>query len=315
MKIKIFLFFFLVFSIYFSFKNAVGQKGAGSISNQVIQKNGIGIPRLKPNDEVIRHSGYTLSFNCKFKLAYWVAYELTREKTFGNNERTNKFIPDPDSKCTTATNQDYQNSGYDRGHLAPAGDMKWSSTAMAESFYYSNISPQNRSFNRGIWKKLESLVRTWAEEYGDVYIVTGPILMANLPTIGIHHVAVPEYFYKVILDYTKPDIKGIGFIIPNEKAFEPLQYYAVTIDSVEKVTGIDFFPLLPDDQERIIESSINLKNWSWQSSSSSNTKTNSPSRKDDRSVSVQCSGITKSGTRCKRMTKSPNGKCWQHGGD
>jgi len=313
-KIKIFLFLFLICPIFFPFNNAVGQKIAGSKSTQIIQNNGIEIPRLKSNDELIRHSGYTLSFNCKFKLAYWVAYELTREKTFGNNERTNNFVPDPDSKCSTATNQDYQYSGYDRGHLAPAGDMKWSPTAMAESFYYSNICPQNRSFNRGIWKKLESLVRTWAEEYDDVYIVTGPILIANLPTIGFH-VVVPKYFYKVILDYTKPDLKGIGFIIPNEKVFEPLQYYAVTIDSVEKVTGIDFFPLLPDDQEKIIEGSINLNNWSWQSSSSSKTSINSPSSKDNRSVSVQCSGITKSGARCKRMTKSPNGKCWQHGGD
>jgi len=314
-KIKIFLFFILIYSIFFPFNYAIGQKVAISKSNQIIQNHGIEIPKLKPNDELIRHSGYTLSFNCKSKLAYWVAYELTREKTFGNNERTNKFIPDPDSKCSTATNEDYQYSGFDRGHLAPAGDMKWSSSAMAESFYYSNIIPQNRSFNRGIWKKLESLVRTWAEEYDDVYIVTGPILMASHPTIGIHHVAVPKYLYKVILDYTKPDIKGIGFIIPNEKTFESLQYYAVTIDSVEKVTGIDFFPLLPDDQEKVIESSINLNNWSWQSSSSSKTSINSPSSKGDHLVSVQCSGITKSGTRCKRMTKSPNGKCWQHGGD
>lgn len=309
------LFFFLLLTI-FEGSCTYGQIEAGSISTKKREKiHDLEIPKLKAHEVVIKHTGYSLSFNDRYKLANWVAYDLTKEETLGSSERTNKFIPDPLVSTGTATDEDYLNSGYDRGHLAPAGDMTWSSTAMAESFYYSNMSPQNKSFNRGIWKKLESLVRKWAEEYDEVYIVTGPILTSNLPTIGIHKVAVPKYFYKVILDYTEPEIKGIGFIIPNEKSLEPLQNFAITIDSVEKVTGIDFFPQLPDEQEKVIESTIHINEWSWQSSNPTGTNSSNSSVKGDVSVSVQCSGTTKSGSRCKRMTKSPNGKCWQHGGD
>lgn len=308
-------FFFLLQAIFVGFYT-YSQNEAGSLSNKKRgQIHDLEIPKIKAHEVVIKHTGYSLSFNDRYKLADWVAYDLTKEKTCGTIERTNKFVPDPLVSSGTATDEDYYNSGYDRGHLAPAGDMKWSSTTMAESFYYSNMSPQNISFNRGIWKKLESLVRKWAEEYDEVYIVTGPILTTNLPTIGIHKVAVPNYFYKVILDYTEPELKGIGFIIPNEKSLEHLRHFAVTIDSVENVTGIDFFPQLPDEQEKVIESTIHINEWSWQSSNPTDINNSNSSVNGDVSVSVQCSGTTKSGTRCKRMTKSPDGKCWQHGGD
>jgi endonuclease G len=221
------------------------------------------IPSLLSNDTVIIHTGYSLVYNEVYEQAKWVAYELTKEETFKAAERTNKFIVDPKISTHTADNKDYKGSGYDKGHLAPAGDMSWSPTTMYESFYFSNMSPQVPAFNRGIWKQLEELVRTWAVEDQNLYIVTGPIIGKCPKTIGTNEVAVPDYYFKVILDYTNPDIKGIGFILPNEGSKEPLQHFALSIDAVEKITGIDFFPSLPDEQENSIEKTLCITCWHW----------------------------------------------------
>jgi endonuclease G, mitochondrial len=221
------------------------------------------LPATRSGDAIISHSGYSLSYNETHEQANWVAYELTAEETKKVIDRTDKFLPDPSVATGSANDKDYSGSGYDRGHLAPAADMGWSSTAMAESFYYSNMSPQLPAFNRGIWKKLEELVRTWAVEYNMISIVTGPVLKPGLPSIGPDKVSVPKYYYKVILDYEEPDIKGIGFILPNAGSVDPLQNFAVTIDSVEKVTGLDFYPALPDSQEKLIEKTLCIKCWSW----------------------------------------------------
>jgi len=223
----------------------------------------IELPRPKPEDVIIRHVGYTLSYNETHEQANWVAYELTLEEVNGIFERTNDFRPDPMVKTGSATLADYRGSGYDRGHLAPAGDMKWSAIAMSESFYMSNMSPQRPSFNRGIWKRLEEQVRKLAVDNKSVYIATGGVLIPGLIRIGPNQVSVPEKFYKVILDYQEPELKGIGFILPNKGSKEPLQNYAVTIDKVESVTGIDFFYALPDEIEEEIESKINLSKWSF----------------------------------------------------
>lgn len=265
------------------------------------------IPKLQPKETVVSHVGYSLSYNETHEQANWVAYELTKEETNQIWERTDKFLTDPKVKSGTANDKDYSGSGYDRGHLAPAGDMGWSTTAMAESFYYSNMSPQMPGFNRGIWKRLEELVRTWAVDNESVYVVTAPVLIAGLPTIGKNKVSVPNFFYKVILDYREPSIKGIGFIIPNTSSSEPLQMYAVSIDSVEALTGIDFFPSLPDDQENAIESNLNLKSWTWKNSKSTTGK-------EKGTTSVQCNGITKAGERCKNKTLSTSGFCYLHEG-
>lgn len=266
------------------------------------------IPKTDTQEEIIFHMGYAFLYSEEHEQAFWVAYQLTKEETNKIYDRTNNFKPDPKVRTGTATDDDYKGTGYDRGHLAPAAHMGWSQTAMAESFYYSNMSPQSPSFNRGIWKKLEELVRNWAIENNNVYIVTGPVLSPGLKTIGPNKVSVPHYYYKVILDYTNPEVKGIGFILPNEASSKPLQTYAVTIDSVEKVTGLDFFPKLPNTQEQFIESSICISCWTW----SSNT---SKSENIETTTTVQCKGVTKSGTRCKRKTNSSNGRCFQHGGN
>ncbi len=265
------------------------------------------IPKTNSKDKIIEHTGYSLLYNEIHEQADWVAYQLTKEETTKLYERTNKFNIDPKVNTITASDIDYKGSGYDRGHLAPASDMGWSSITMKESFYYSNMSPQNPSFNRGIWKKLEELVRTWAIENNNLYIVTGPVLKGEVTSIGINKVSVPKYYYKVILDFSQPSIKGIGFILPNLGSKESLKNYVVTIDSVEKFTGIDFFPLLQDEQENLIESTLCIECWSWKS----NTSTNKIS--DNKEVlSKQCTGTTKKGKRCKRTTKNDNGRCFQH---
>ena len=267
------------------------------------------IPRTLPKDFIVVHAGYALLYNELHEQATWVAYNLTRAETKKVASRTNKFIPDPLVKTYSANNRDYAGSGYDRGHLAPAGDMGWSAITMAESFYYSNMSPQVPAFNRGIWKRLEELVRTWALENDAVYVVTGPVLTDGLSAIGPNDVSVPLYFYKVILDYTAPDIKGIGFILPNAGSGESLQNYAVTIDSVEKLTGIDFYPALPDRQEKQMESYLCIPCWSWRNGTSPRAKVVAHQKS---SASVQCKGTTKAGNRCKNRTLNLTGYCYQH---
>ncbi len=266
------------------------------------------IPKTERKEVVIYHTGYSISYNETHEQANWVAYELTNEQTNKIWARTDKFLTDPNVKTGTANDKDYSRSGYDRGHLAPASDMGWSATAMAESFYYSNMSPQEPGFNRGIWKRLEGLVRTWAVDNKSVFIVTGPVLTNGLTTIGENKVSVPKYYYKVILDYKEPS-KGIGFIIANTSSSEQLQLYAVSIDSIEKFTGIDFFPLLTDEQENIIESTLNIKSWTWKSSKSTEGK-----EKEKATVSVQCNGVTKAEARCKNKTLNESGYCYQHEG-
>ncbi|MDF3027095.1 MAG: non-specific endonuclease [Fluviicola sp.] len=274
------------------------------------------IPKTGSNELVITHAAYSFVYNETHEQAQWVAYELTKKETNNLFERTDKFLLDPEVKTGTACDKDYLGSGYDRGHLAPAADMGWSEITVAESFYYSNMSPQEPSFNRGIWKKTEELVREWAIENNSIYIVTGPLLSKGLKTIGKNKVSVPKYYYKVVLDYSDPGVKGIGFIMPNTASKNDPRTFAVSIDSIEKLSGIDFYPGLPDDQETVIEKTLCIDCWTWNSSKSSvETEKHEPAVKEERSTAVQCSGKTQAKKRCKHKTKSPNGLCSQHGGD
>lgn len=155
----------------------------------------------------------------------------------------------------------YKGSGWDRGHLCPAGDNKWDREAMIESFYMTNICPQHHNLNRGDWNELEQKCRKWVKKDSCLYIVAGPIFYDRKPqTIGEHKVAVPDAFFKVILALHKKP-KAIGFIYKNNEGNNPLDSYVNTVDEVERITGIDFFPALPDDIERTVEASYNLKDW------------------------------------------------------
>lgn len=225
------------------------------------------IPNLqvKRTEQIIRHEGYTVSYNSDYRIANWVAYELTaKEAKSKKNERSNKFVPDPMVKGASATNEDYTRTGYDRGHLAPAGDMKWSAKAMRESFYLSNICPQKPGLNRGIWKELEEQSRLWAMDAGALLIVTGPVMTPDMKRLGKNRVGVPNTFYKVICLFTGNEYKGIGFLFENKDYGKtPLESMAVSIDSVEKATGIDFFPFLPDAIEKKMEATVDRSAWSF----------------------------------------------------
>ena len=214
------------------------------------------LPTFQPTDAIIRHNGYTLRYREEYEQADWVSYPLLEDEILGDADRKNEqFQPDPLVETGSALSSDYTRSGYDRGHLAPAGDFKFSKEMMKQTFYMSNISPQVPDFNRGIWKKLEEQVRVWALRDKGLYVVTGPVLRPGLPTIGKkNQVAVPEYYYKVILYCNNPDIRMIAFLMKNEESDGSLKQFVVTVDEVEKRTGIDFFPTIPDKMEQQLES-------------------------------------------------------------
>lgn len=218
---------------------------------------GVEIPRYESSrgGQIIKHTGFTLSYDADYKTPQWVAWELTADEVDGTYSRKNSFSPDPDVRGQKSYHKDYSNSGYDRGHMAPAADMKWSEAAMEESFYTSNICPQNQNLNRGDWKDLEELEREWAKRYGAVAIAAGPIYKSKRPErIGAHHVAVPDAFFKVLLVGYPDNPKAYGFVFKNEAGSRKLSYYQKTVDEVETITGMDFFHELPDDVENKIES-------------------------------------------------------------
>lgn len=208
------------------------------------------------------YTGMDLSFNSRCHIPNWVSWELTADETTGDVDRTNKFYNDPEIEgCPDSW--DYSYSGYDRGHMAPAGDMKWDSKAMEETFFLSNICPQVKSLNTGSWKNLEEKCRLWAQIDRRIYIVCGPVIDDKpLELIGESKVWVPKRFFKVIIAPYSTPARGIGFIMPNGKVVGGMQACAVTIDEVERVTGHDFFASLPDDLENELESQCNFHQWS-----------------------------------------------------
>lgn len=229
---------------------------------RIVNQRDFFLPAIGSNDQLVRRIGYTLRYVEKYEQAAWVAYILQADQIEGGEVRENQFMPDPVVKSGTAVTTDYTRSGYDRGHLAPAADFRNSYQVMKETFYMSNISPQAPQFNRGIWLEMEKMVRAWAYKYERIFVVTGPVLEPGLPTIGrINEVAVPRQFYKVILYVKPPYVKGIGFLINNEPSKAPLSSFVVPIDNIEKLTGVDFFPRLPDSIERKVEAKSNAREW------------------------------------------------------
>lgn len=221
--------------------------------------NRLEIPVLTRKREEIRleRLGYSLSYNPHYKTPNWVAWELTRKEVQGKEERKDKFVPDPDLPEPRVVHADYTGSGYDRGHMAPAADMKWSKQAMQESFYMSNICPQNQKLNRDDWGDLEEICRKWAKKYGTVHIACGPIYDQKSPKrIGKNRVAVPDRFYKVVLIYNRKNPIVMGFLFDNKAHHQAISKYMVSVDSVESVTGMDFFSRLPDEVENRIEALV-----------------------------------------------------------
>ena len=212
---------------------------------------------------LIQHTYFTLSYSETNRQAEWVAYNLTPESINGPQERTDNFRIDPKVRNNPVGSGDYSGSGYDRGHLCPAGDMKLNLTSMSETFYMSNMSPQNPSFNRGILETLESRVRTWALEKNGVYVVTGPILKNICGTIKNGTISVPCSYYKIVFKDNGNEKIAIALILNNLGSSSSLKSFATSIDNIEALTGIDFFSSLSDDIENKLESTINTSSWSW----------------------------------------------------
>lgn len=225
----------------------------------------IEVPVPIKDELIIVHKAYTLSFNLQTNEPNWVAWELTSHETEGTLGRTNDFEPDPKVPSEHQVySYDYKGSGYDRGHMAPAADMKWNPQVMEECFYMSNMCPQIHALNDGGWKRLEDACRRWAERYGNIYIVCGPIFDKEkvAESIGVdHEVKVPEAFFKAIVCMQEGHQMGIGFIFENSETKQTLGGTAITIDAVENATGYDLFPNLPDDVEKILEAQCNLTKW------------------------------------------------------
>lgn len=210
---------------------------------------------------LVEHSHFKLSYSEPHEQAEWVAYILKSSHLTYNDRVRPYFIEDPYVKTKSADWRNYKGSGYDRGHLCPAGDRRFSKWAYNETFYTSNISPQDKSFNAGVWQRLERQVRQWAKKHKTLFIVTGGVLENGLDEIGEEDVDVPKYFYKIVARGNENKINVIAFLMLGRESSKPLQQFTVSVDRIEKMTGIDFFHELPDTVEEKIESGINADDW------------------------------------------------------
>ena len=213
------------------------------------------------SEQIIRKTSYIVSYNKDTKIPNWVAWHLTAEHTDGPYKRLSNFYEDEDTPLPRATLSDYGGSGWSRGHMCPAGDNKWSETAMYESFSLVNICPQNANLNSGLWNSIVMDCRRWARQYGDIYIVCGPVFMNHEhETIGENKVIIPEAFFKVVL-CLNGNPKAFGLIVRNTDGNKKRDLYYNSVDQVERITGIDFFPALPDDIENEVEAIADIEEW------------------------------------------------------
>ncbi len=213
--------------------------------------------------QIVHHKGYSLSYSEPHEQAEWVAYELKKSHLASINHKRPYFEIDAAIETGAAHWRNYKKSGFDRGHLCPAGDRRYSKEAYDETFLTSNISPQKHQFNAGIWNTLEQKTRYWASKYDGVFVVTGGVLDGDMERIGDEYVSVPNTFYKIILDNDSGSIKVIAFLVPHQNSNKPLYEFVVSVDEVENLTGIDFFPELEDGLENKLEASSSYKAWSF----------------------------------------------------
>ena len=233
------------------------------ISSVKIPISSIEIPSspIDIQEQILVRKAYTVSYNKETKCPNWVAWELTSSHADGDLPRDSKYYEDEDVPLPRATNEDYRGSGWTRGHMCPAGDNKWDADAMRESNLLTNMCPQHASLNSGLWNVIERDCRKWAKAYGDLYIVCGPVLLnREHETIGMNKVVVPEAFFKVTLRLS-PEPAAIGFVVRNNEGKKKKDQFINTVDDVERITGMDFFPALPDSIENIVEAYANLNDW------------------------------------------------------
>ena len=211
-------------------------------------------------EQILVRTGYITSYNKDTRCPNWTAWRLTSDHTSGPYKRKGvSFHEDNEVPFPKAQNADYQRSGYDRGHMCPSGDNKWSQQAQEDCFLFTNMCPQSHDLNSGDWNDLEQKCRKWAEREGSIYIVCGPVFRQK-KTIGRSKVAVPDGFYKVVLCMNGTP-KAIGFYYDNEDGRRPMSAYVHTVDDIERMTGIDFFASLPDAIENRVEASADAKEW------------------------------------------------------
>ena len=222
------------------------------------------LPSYVQSERIIHYSSFTVSYNSNILNPDWVAYELTKEKADGNVTSRNgrNFVQDPHFRGRQPNYYDYNNTGWDKGHLAPAADMKWSVEAMDECFYFTNCCPQNRDFNGGIWNSLEKNVRSWARKYGRAYVITGPVFTNNqYGTLGTDKVAIPDAFFKACVVPKGDGYSAIGFLMENALLCGNLNSYACTVDELESIIGLDLFCGLDDEIENEIEAGVKWGDW------------------------------------------------------
>lgn len=260
---KTLIFLTIVIILFYFLGKLIIKDEVVTISNNV---GNLELPKINKNDITVRHTYYTLCYDEENEIPKWVAHILTKDRVVREVVGREKyFYEDPLLPTKSALPEDYKGSGYDRGHMLPAGDMKWDKRAMYETFYMSNIVPQAKKMNSGIWNELEQKIRQWAKLYDTLYIVTGPILIKNKYfKIGkVNKVAVPNYLFKTILRRKGNELDAIAFIIPNNDFVANKNYrnFIYPVDSVQIKTGLDLFYRLPDSVENIIESRVVLSNW------------------------------------------------------
>lgn len=213
--------------------------------------------------QIVHHEGYSLSYSEPHEQAEWVAYELKKSHLSNTNFKRPYFEIDKAVKTKAAHWRNYKKSGYDKGHLCPAADRKYNKSAHDETFLTSNISPQKHAFNAGVWNRLEQKTRYWASKYDGVFVVSGGVLKGSMKSIGSEKVAVPNQFYKVIIDNNSGETKVLAFLFDHKESKEPLYKFVVSVDKVEALTGIDFFHQLEDGKENKLEASSSYKAWSF----------------------------------------------------
>lgn len=211
--------------------------------------------------DIVEHNHFILSYNEPFEQAEWVAYTLKKQHLTYDDRKRPYFIEDPKVKTKSADWRNYKGSGYDRGHLCPAGDRRFSEQAYNETFYTSNISPQERDFNAGVWNRLEKKVRQWAKHHNELFVVTGGVLENGLEEIGEEDVDVPRYYYKIVARGNPKNPKLLAFLLLGKESTKPLLEFTVSVDDIEKRTGIDFFERLPNDLEAALEREVDSDEW------------------------------------------------------
>ena len=272
---RLVIFSIVCFGLLVSCAHKSGQRTDSLVSSEIQEKGNEGVNLSEKlsdniciavklddsNQQILNRVAYILSYNPELLIPNWVAWRLTAEHVDGDYPRDNNYFEDEDVPFPKASNEDYKGSGWSHGHMCPAGDNKWDEIAMRESNLLTNVCPQHPSLNSGLWNVIERDCRKWAKKFRSIYIVCGPVLLSKEhETIGDNKVVVPEAFFKVVLCLNGSP-KAIGFIIRNNEGKKKRDQHVNTVDEVERITGIDFFPALPDDIENEVEAKSDIGEW------------------------------------------------------